>query len=123
MQCDIITRGVTMGYYFEPKGSTKLDWLMEHEVEFKGSKSCDIHFSEYLPKKFKRVNVEKLDYVAVVCFVDNGEFYVIAVMYSQAELERFTCNEFDTRPKKWWAIPKADLLAECPDLKRHAIFK
>lgn len=91
-----------MGYYINPKGMTKEEWLQENHRGF----------SLIPPKAFRRDGAEGPE--LVVCLVDNGGFTAAGVVYCQTELEAFA--QPDPRPKLWFWVPKAKVLEEVPEL-------
>jgi len=88
-----------MGLYVESKDDkNKLEWTIENGIEV--LHPCitppDVGDDEFL-----------------VCAVNNGAFYAIAVAFSDRELDAFTRPE-DNRLKSWFVIKKELLKDVCP---------
>lgn len=83
-----------MGYYINPKNMSKEEWLSENHSEvLKEAPSSNI-----------RINSDGSKDMAVV-LVDNGAFTAAGVAYSQDELNAFTANKNDHRPKIFLWVP------------------
>ena len=80
-----------MGYYINPKGTTKEAWLVEHGEPTHGPAAIT---ETHLP----------------VVLVNNGIFNAAGVAIDERELEAFT-QPHDTRPKLWFRVSRADLQA------------
>ena len=84
-----------MGYYINPKGETKEEWLRREGREVPETEPLmlkDFVVSDELP----------------VCWVDNGHFTAAAVAYSKGEVRAFQVLG-DTRPKIWFMVTKSKL--------------
>ena len=90
-----------MGYYINPKDSTKERWLATY-----GELTI---FPTFDSKSGK----------IPVCLVDNGAFTAAGICYCQEELDAFT--EPDGRYKVWYLVPKDKILEVCPEVKRALI--
>lgn len=77
-----------VGYYVNPKGITKETFLDLYGRRLPGP-----------PPQYRTQDS------VVVCLVDNVQFTAAAVAYSQSELEYFSQNPEDKRPKKWYLLP------------------
>jgi hypothetical protein len=84
-----------MGYYINPRISSKEKWLKEN-----GTKLWDIP------------NVHCKDGSVVICLVNNGSFTAAAIAYNLEELKAFRDDPFDLREKQWWAVPIEKLTKE-----------
>lgn len=93
-----------MGYYLEPSPD-KIVWLKENGTRVETSD---------VPK----LNVFTSDPdTIIVCLVNNGYFYAAGVAFSDRELDAF--RKEDGRPKSWWRVPKAKVLAVCPEVEER----
>ncbi len=81
-----------MGYYINPKGISKEQYLEKHG-ETMSSPS------------FRALDKTK----ALVCLVDNGRFTAAGICYSNNEFEAFN-EASDDRPKRWFSVPKQILI-------------
>lgn len=90
-----------MGYYINPVGMKKEDWLRLYAV--------GVHL---IPPKTHR---DEADNIAV-CLVDNGIFTAAGVAYSQDELESFARE--DGRKKVWCMVPLAALREVMPTIDK-----
>lgn len=84
-----------MGYYINPKGMSKEQWLEKH-----GTKVMDT------PSLFKLAT--STGRVPVI-LVDNGFFTAAAVAFSEEEYKVFT-DPKDSRPRKVYTVPVNDLV-------------
>lgn len=84
-----------MGYYVNPPGVPKEEWLLSH------GKAAQAIAPDGPPPEGR----------AWVCIVNNGAFTAAGVVYSQGELEAFS-EPGDRRPKMWVQVPKDDLTIE-----------
>lgn len=80
-----------MGYYINPRDTSKEEWLREHGELTAGP--CEIT-ETHLP----------------VVLVNNGPFNAAGVGVNAGEVEAFT-QPTDFRPKKWYRVSRADLQA------------
>jgi len=83
-----------MGFYINPKGATKEEFLEAHGA--------------LLPHT---PTTHRIEGDVVVCLIDNigRDFTAAGICYTQNELERFHDRPGDHRPRKWYAVPEADL--------------
>lgn len=86
-----------MGYYINPKGKTKEEWLNEFGTPLNGEPE----------------HATKNDAMAVA-LIDNGVFTAAGIMYSQQELEYFKADK--SRPMLWFYVPIERLVDVCPAL-------
>ena len=87
-----------MGFYINPKDTTKEAWLEKYGVSLE-------HF---VPDKNCAPDPSNPDNtLVVVCWVDNGVFTAAGICYSQDELEAF--KYADGREKRWYIVPLKDL--------------
>lgn len=81
-----------MGFYINPEGQTKEEFLAKHGKPLTDKQLKEFDFkSEELP----------------VCFVDNGWMTAAAIAYDGLERDRF--SRPDERPKQWFAVSKEKL--------------
>ncbi len=85
-----------MGYYINPKESTKEDWLREKSLETLTKEDLD------------NFDWNQTD-VRPVCLVSNGFFNAAGVAYDKRELEAFL-DPGDIRPKIFYAVKISDIL-------------
>lgn len=81
-----------MGYYINPIGMSKEEWLLINGEHIHWSDALIVDMTEYTP----------------VCLVDNGGFTAAAICYNVEEADRFL-NPNDTRPKMWFLVETAKL--------------
>lgn len=81
-----------MGYYINPKGCTKEEWLMANGTE-------------YAVETIKAKMVAG-DTGTPVCLVTNRHFTAAAVCYSPREFDVFN-DRTDPRFKRWYLVPAA----------------
>jgi hypothetical protein len=91
-----------MGYYINPPGKSKEQWLHENGTRL----------GESPPNTW----LSNDDEVAV-CLVDNGPFTAAAVCWYSGELEIFKRSEKDRRYKVWYYVPRKKILQLMPELK------
>lgn len=92
-----------MGYYIDPKKSTKENWLEKHGIEYQGWRDAELIWL-----------AKEADQVSVVVLVDNGPFSAAGIAYSKEELAEFT-RPSDYRPKKIYLVPTKAILEEHPE--------
>lgn len=76
-----------MGYYINPKGESKEDFLIREGQPV---------MVPAIPEDGENV---------LVCVIDNGYFTAAGVCYSAEEMHAFA-DPSDTRPKRWFVVPK-----------------
>jgi hypothetical protein len=83
-----------MGYYINPKSSTKEQWLTEHGrlISLAEAKAHTVGDN------------------VVVCLVDNYEFTAAGICYTDEERNVFA--EPDGRPKRWFLVSRVFLVSE-----------
>jgi hypothetical protein len=91
-----------MGYYINPKQSTKEQWLKANG-DFKGMEG-----QLNPPPKGKHF----------VCLVDNGWMTAAGVAYSLEEQQVFA-DPKDDRPKYWFLVDDDKIIEEVPALAGH----
>jgi hypothetical protein len=87
-----------MGYYINPKSSTKEQWLAQHGQ----------------PITLGDAKVHPAGDLVVVCLVDNGPFTAAGICYCDAERDMFVI--LDGRPKLWFLVSR-ELLVQSGFLK------
>jgi hypothetical protein len=80
-----------MGYYINPKNCTKEQYLAEH--------------ARQVSTGYARDHIAGDD--VLVCLVDNGPFTAAAIAHDDRERDAFMIP--DHRPKKWYAMRRAQL--------------
>jgi hypothetical protein len=78
-----------MGWYINPRSSTKEDWLAEHGTPTRGPTEIT---ETHLP----------------VCLVNNGYFTAAVICPDERELIEF--GRDDNRPKVWFSVPRQTLI-------------
>ena len=96
-----------MGYYINPPGQTKEQWLKAHgrlitETEARSLRAMD----EYL----------------IVCLVDNGWMTAAGICYDDHERDMFMLPDTDgpQRPRKWYVATRTQLSPYLPEHLRKA---
>jgi hypothetical protein len=84
-----------MGFYINPKGQSKEEWLMENGTPVSLNFIIDLEDKDIFD-------------VVPVCLVDNGPFRAAAIGYCKREIEAFSLPE-DHRPK-WFFLVSLDRL-------------
>lgn len=93
-----------MGYYINPIGETKEDWLVRH---------THIHTNE--PEWMTETNGGTRCHW--VCLVDNGAFTAAGIAYDEREFNAFSRD--DGRPKQWFLIPDEYLASVTPSFGNY----
>lgn len=89
-----------MGFYINPDAETwgtKEDWLTV--------------FGEVV----KEPEWPPAPDLVLVCLVDNGPFTAAAICYNEQEFDEFNRDD-EPRPRKWYVVPKVDIIQVCPDV-------
>lgn len=89
-----------MGIYINPEDRTKEEFLVPY---FPGIQE------PIMPTD---------DSLALVCWVDNGQFTAAGIVTDQRELDAFTEPD-DNRPKLWFVVPKEELYKVSPLKPEH----
>ena len=114
-----------MGYYINPPGETKEEWLNNHGLEVTGD---DVTWG-------------RLPDMILVCLVDNGPFTAAGICYSEVEFDEFNASDptheevaeakaraeasgiftvqldtGDQRPRTWYVVPRSDIIDVCPEV-------
>ena len=101
-----------MGYYINPPEGTKEEWLENNGLEVMGPAWA------LLATNFPGLMNHLEGRGVYVCLVDNGPFTAAAVAYSEAEFNAFN-HPSDYRPKKWYVVPRRDVIGVCPDVEER----
>lgn len=88
-----------MGFYINPAGKTKEQWLEENAKPIKDRIN-------------KKIFEEKSTDEIPLCLVDNGVFTALGICHSLDELEIFA-NPNDKRIKFWYMAKKKDVMDAC----------
>lgn len=89
-----------MGFYINPKDSTKEDWLNANGRRIPASNAMEtIKGGTEMP----------------VCLIDNFAFQAAAIGFSEGEVHYFL-NDNSGRPKQWWAVPNEKIYEAEPAL-------
>ncbi len=88
-----------MGYYINRTPKRPLD--KKRKAEFIHT-DCDAQLVLNVPKSLSEIPADK----ALICVVDNGPFEAAALAFDDRELEHFTWNTEDERPKTWLMMDK-----------------
>ena len=114
-----------MGYYINPQHTSKEQWLNDYGLEVIGD---DVKWG-------------RLPDMVLVCLVDNGPFTAAGICYDEVEFNEFRgpdptpeeiaeskaraeargINVFnldsgDQRPRKWYVVPRSDIIDVCPEV-------
>ena len=82
-----------MGYYINPVGKTKEVWLQENGMQLPGIPP--------LPSTLP-------DTKRLLCYIDNGTFSALGVVFNDKEYEAFS-GPYDKRRKVWVMVAKESL--------------
>ena len=94
-----------MGYYINPPGQTKEQWLKAYAIEI-GENGARSHTAG-----------DNL----VVCLVDNGWMTAAGICYDDHERDMFMLPDTDghQRPRKWYVVSRAQLSPYLPERLRR----
>ena len=84
-----------MGYYINPKGQKKEDWLLDHGAALSGPPIWD-----QLPRD-----------VVPVCLVKEDTHTAAGICLDEQLFKDYS-SEDDKRPKIWWIVRREDLIKE-----------
>lgn len=87
-----------MGYYINPVGIEKEEWLILH------GNLIDPH---------SKIEEDE----RIVCLIDNGPFTAAGICYDDRELKEFRDDPTDTRHKLFFVVKNKDLIDVCPEVK------
>jgi hypothetical protein len=91
-----------MGYYINPVGQTKEEWLRDNGVKVDNP----------------NIGAALAETNRLVCWVDNGGFTAAGIAFNQDEVDAFN-QANDLRPKLWFMVDKDKLMEVCPEYKER----
>lgn len=89
-----------MGFYINPKDSTKETWLKKWGLLIADQEIIDSIFPGF----------------HLVCLVDNGAFTAAGIAFNEREREAFTSG-LNGRAHWWFLVADGDLIAVCPEVE------
>jgi hypothetical protein len=92
-----------MGYYVNPVGMSKEQWLAKFAIDEGNNPPSSVSvFPDTLP----------------VCLINNGFFTAAGIAYDDEELAAFA-DPTDPRQRRWYIVPKAELLKVEPSIAKY----
>jgi hypothetical protein len=93
-----------MGFYIDPANCSKEQFLADNGTPIS-------------PEAAKQTLADGSN--IPVCLVDNGIFTAAGITFSDGEIDAFN-RPADSRPKKWFSVPREKLVEFYPDALRLA---
>lgn len=129
-----------MGYYINPQHTSKEQWLNDYGLEVTDP-TWDL-----LATSFPGTEHSPEGRGVYVCLVDNGPFTAAGICYNEQEFDAFNAvdttheeiaaakaeaeaagvfavslDSGDQRPRKWYVVPRKDIIDVCPDVAERLV--